>query len=78
MTAPSKETAVFDLAIAEAFRFIERATAARNSFTEKTISDYNGGHSLKYWEIDASKNAAAKRASLDLTKALSAFRKRRR
>ena len=60
------------IAIDEAQRFIERAQAAHNGFEWRKFANRDGG----YWvHNDTRQTAAAKRASMDLTRALAEIRK---
>lgn len=63
-----------EIAIAEAKRFIQRAQLAKHAFSRHSYSAVNtGGH---YWSNDDTKaTAAARRASMDLTRALADVRR---
>lgn len=62
-----------DTAIAEAERFLARARAARAGFVWR---DFTAPHTGGYWRHEHTPDtAAAKRASMDLTRALSALRR---
>ncbi|KKW92644.1 hypothetical protein [Sphingobium chungbukense] len=59
-------------AIAEAERFIERASAARDAFEWRKFNNITGG----YWNnTNTVLSAAARRASMDLTRALADVRR---
>lgn len=59
-------------AIAEAERFIERASAARDAFNWRKFTNAEGG----YWNnSNTVLSAAAKRASMDLTRTLAVIRR---
>jgi hypothetical protein len=59
-----------DAAIAEAERFLLKAKVARSGFTYR---EWQGGGGI--WDYYMPDTAAAKRASMDLTKALADLRK---
>lgn len=67
----TKET--LDEAIAEAERFLKKAKAVR--WEKRTVPACGNYPALDYMEITHPEAAAAKRASLDLTRALARMRK---